>query len=120
MTEGSWFPLHIEESDQPSINYLHTPDRSDPKFEKLPFAKKVWIVIPANQSHHVELLMELLVPPEDKWCDNFLGHRYILANPQILTDFNIDYYLNAQEEGDFIIVAARAYHTGMYHTLFEF
>ena len=112
-TRASWFSLHIEESDQTSVNFLHKMDRTDEKFKNFPPAHKVWLMIPPGQSHHVEVLLDLLVPEKDKWCKNFLGHRYLLANPHLFTEFNIDYYLAKQEEAEFMIVLARTYHTGM-------
>ena len=113
-TRASFFSLHIEESDQTSINYLHKMDRTDDKFKNFQeLAQKVWLMIPPGQSHHVEVLLDLLVPESDKWCQNFLAHRYLLANPHLFTEFNIDYYLATQEEGEFMIVLPRTYHTGM-------
>ena len=67
MTAGSWFSMHIEESDQLSINYLHTPDRTHAMLKQLPDAKKLWILIPSHQSHHLEELLDLLVPKKYKF-----------------------------------------------------
>ena len=113
MTAGSWFSLHIEESDQPSINYLHTPDRNHPRLKELPQAQKVWIIIPSNQSHHVEVLLDLLIPKQHKYCENFLAHRYILTDPQLLKDFRIKHFIGAQNEGEMTVVLPHAYHTGV-------
>ena len=76
-------------------------------------AQKVWIVVPPNLSHHVEKLLQLLVAEEEQCCSNFLAHRSILINPDILTRFGIDYYVGSQNEGEFTVVLPRAYHTGM-------
>ena len=110
MMAASWFPLHIEESDQPSINLVHVPNRE--KID-IPKAIKVWIIIPPNQSHHVERLLDLLIPEDEKWCSNFLAHRNIMINPQILTQFGIDYYIGSANEGEITVLLPRAYHTGM-------
>ena len=113
MTVGSWFSTHIEESDQLSINYLHTPDRTHAMLKKLPDAKKIWILIPSNQSHHLEQLLDLLVPKKYKHCSNFIAHRHILTDPQLLKDFGIEHYIGAQNEGEITVVLPRAYHTGV-------
>lgn len=113
MSSGSWFPLHIEEQDQPSINYLHVPDRSVPELADLPIAKKIWTVVPSNQSQHVEKLMDLLLDGKQHGCPNFIAHKYILLNPHILTTFGIDTYYGSQEEGEYTVIYPRAYHTGM-------
>ena len=110
MMAGTWFPLHIEESDQASINLVHLPNREKLHMEE---AQKVWIMVPPNLSHHVEKLLQLLVPEEEQCCSNFIAHRSILINPDILTRFGIDYYVGAQNEGEFTVVLPRAYHTGM-------
>ena len=113
MTAGSWFSLHIEESDQLSINYLHTPDRTHPMLKKLPDAQKVWTLIPSNQSHNLEELLDLLIPKEYKHCSNFIAHRHILPDQQLLKDFRIQHFIGAQNEGEIMVVFPRAYHTGV-------
>ena len=65
------------------------------------------------QSHHLEELLDLLVPKKYKHCANFIAHRHLLTDPQLLKEFGIEHYIGAQNEGELTVVLPRAYHTGV-------
>lgn len=103
---GMWrstFAWHTEDMDLYSINYLHFG------------APKTWYVIPPSFGRKFEALVKKLYPQEFEECSQFLRHKTVVLNPDILEYHGIPYKKVVQEAGDIIITFPFAYHCGFNH-----
>lgn len=120
---GSWkamFAWHKEDLDLYSINYLHL---GKPKY---------WYGVPASEADKFDSLAKSLFPGACQDCSEFLRHKTYLIYPSILKKNNINVHKYThiilifrciQNEGEFVITFAKAYHAGFnvgYYSLLIF
>lgn len=100
---GVWrslFGWHKEDVDLYSINYLHY---GRPKF---------WYSIDLDSSEKFEKLSNKFFKDLYKDCSEFLRHKTTLIEPRILLQHGINMHKLVQEEREFVISRAAAYHSG--------
>lgn len=100
---GVWrslFGWHKEDVDLYSINYLHY---GKPKF---------WYSIDLDSNEKFEKLANKFFKDLYKDCNEFLRHKTTLIEPRILLQHGIKMHKLVQNEREFIISRAAAYHSG--------
>jgi jumonji domain-containing protein 2 len=91
------FPLHAEDSDLPSLNYLHAG------------AAKLWVVARPEDTERIKKLVDVMVPTE---CSDQLRHKNLLLSPRVLSENCIPYDVLVQQPGEFVMVFPNALHQG--------
>ncbi|GAU91016.1 hypothetical protein RvY_03353-2 [Ramazzottius varieornatus] len=97
---GTTFPLHIEDHDLYSVNYLHDGQA------------KVWYSVPESYATQVEELAKDLSKTESDICPNFLRHKTLMIHPDLFLQRGIPVYTTEQQAGEMIITFPKAYHFG--------
>ena len=95
-----------------SANYIHVLDRTVQEFEHLPVGQKYWVFIPRYHSHLFEKLCDIILRDLNYLCPNYLAHRFLMANPQLLLDAGIDVFHAVQYEGQTMVIFPKVYHCG--------
>ena len=95
-----------------STNYIHALDRSVPEFKDLPVGQKYWVFIPRYHAHLFEKLCDVILKDLNYQCPNYLAHRFLMANPQLLLDAGIDVFHAVQYEGQTMVIFPKVYHCG--------
>ncbi|MFI5206171.1 MAG: lysine-specific demethylase, partial [Candidatus Paceibacterales bacterium] len=96
----SFFGLHVEDVNLPSINYLHLGK------------SKVWYSVPTSASKQVEDMLSRAYPYDYKKCSEFIRHKRYLVHPNTLTLHSIPWTKTIQNPGEFIITFPYGYHQG--------
>lgn len=96
----SFFSWHVEDVDLYSINYLHYG------------APKVWYCVRPEDQGKFEGMCKALFPELARNCKAFMRHKDVLLSPRVLRSFNIEVVTVKQEVGEFMVLAAGAFHSG--------
>lgn len=94
------FPLHTEDMDLFSINYLHYG------------LSKQWYGCPSKAATLVEMVAAQCCPESHAECKEFLRHKTTLIAPDLLVANGVPCCKLRQHAGEFVITLPRAYHFG--------
>ncbi|GAX79223.1 hypothetical protein CEUSTIGMA_g6663.t1 [Chlamydomonas eustigma] len=96
----SFFGWHKEDADLLSINYLHWG------------APKMWYCVSPKDQARFDRMSQGIFPELHQACPAFIRHKDIMLSPHLLRTHNIPFMMAKQEEGEFIVLNASAYHSG--------
>ena len=100
---GSWktmFGWHKEDMDLYSINYLH---HGCPKF---------WYGINTDCNQDFEDFVAAKFPEKARDCAEFIRHKTIMINPEVLTQQGIGMTKSIHRPGEFMVTRCAGYHAG--------
>ena len=101
---GTHFNQHVEENLLHAINYLFDIDNTYPKH---------WYSLRPQDQTLFEEYMKKRFPQLFRDCANYLGHRTIMVNPEvILKKLKLKVHYGIQEPGMFAITFSGSYHFG--------
>ena len=75
-------------------------------------AWQVWYCVKPGDRPKFEAMCKALFPELAKNCKAFMRHKDVLLSPRVLRSFNIEVVTVKQEVGDFMVLAAGAFHSG--------
>eukprot|EP00873_Tetraselmis_striata_P015254 jgi/Tetstr1/435518/TSEL_024422.t1 len=96
----SFFSWHTEDCDLYSINYLHSG------------APKAWYCISPVDRPKFEAMARKEFPALYANCKGFMRHKDLMFSPSMLRTHNVPFMQAKQEEGEFVVLNAGAYHAG--------
>eukprot|EP00163_Fabomonas_tropica_P002848 TRINITY_DN1228_c0_g3_i1.p1 TRINITY_DN1228_c0_g3~~TRINITY_DN1228_c0_g3_i1.p1 ORF type:complete len:364 (-),score=77.94 TRINITY_DN1228_c0_g3_i1:403-1494(-) len=100
-TWRSYFSWHKEDLDLASINYLHFGE------------PKQWYGLAPADGGLLEDLVSHILPSDFKKCPDFLRHKTVLADPELVTaETGATVVSLVQQPGEYIITVPGAYHSG--------
>ena len=101
---GNWramFPWHTEDMELWSINYIHFG------------APKQWYCVPPEFAERMREVLRNYFPIEHFQCEEFIRHKGTMIDPDVLMNTHlIPVYKTVHNQGEFVIVAAGAFHAG--------
>ena len=96
----SFFGWHKEDKDLLSMNYLHFG------------APKFWYCVSPKDSPKFDRMSQSLYPHHYKSCKQFIRHKDVMISPALLRTHGIPFVQAKQEENEFVVLNAAAYHSG--------
>ncbi|KAG4283326.1 hypothetical protein FPRO04_13261 [Fusarium proliferatum] len=74
--------------------------------------QRIWLIIPAEHRDALEALVRRLVGLNegDEVCDQFVRHLSLVITPALLEANDIEYKIQIQREGDWIVTEPNEYH----------
>uniref|UniRef100_A0A0G4F6T0 JmjC domain-containing protein n=1 Tax=Chromera velia CCMP2878 TaxID=1169474 RepID=A0A0G4F6T0_9ALVE len=102
-TRFSFFVMHIEDKDLPSVNFLHWG------------APKTWYFVARHQKEKLEEFMRRQMPEHFVGCHEYLRHKSLIVRPEVLRAAGISVNTVTQRPGEFIVTLPGCYHFGFNH-----
>uniref|UniRef100_A0A0G4IA41 JmjC domain-containing protein n=1 Tax=Chromera velia CCMP2878 TaxID=1169474 RepID=A0A0G4IA41_9ALVE len=102
-TRFSFFVMHTEDKDLPSVNYLHWG------------APKTWYMVPRRDREKLETFVREKMPREFLNCLDYLRHKSVVVDPDVLREAGVTVHRVTQMPGDFIVTLPGCYHFGFNH-----
>ena len=100
-TRGSTFPVHMEDSNLGSVNYL------------LDGKPKVWFVVHPEDRDKFVLGLKKLYPKEYKKCSQYHRHKNLFVNPvMVQKEMDIAVFRIEQLPGDLVVTWPGTFHWG--------
>jgi jumonji domain-containing protein 2 len=96
----TFFAMHVEDFNLPSINYLHLGQ------------PKLWYSVPSCDAHKVNSFLESVYPHDRRKCPSFIRHKRYLIHPKTLENLDITVTKTVQNVNEFIVTFPEAYHQG--------
>lgn len=95
----TWFPIHTEDCDLGSLNYLHFGE------------PKLWYCVSSTNANKFEAAVYEHISKIYE-CNTPLCHKTFIVTPAFLQEYDIPYSIVTQNAGEIVATMYRAYHWG--------